>query len=84
MPERGANGYARVKFSNPMLRKDIALRVRSTVRGMQADANPSFTLRQFVEEAFAAYCQLLEDRYHDGKPWPEVEDPLTAGRPSGY
>ncbi|GAB1646754.1 hypothetical protein KRMM14A1259_71770 [Krasilnikovia sp. MM14-A1259] len=52
--------------------------------GMRADANPAFTLRQFVEESFAAYCQQMEDRYNGDTPWPEVEDPLTAGRSSGY
>ncbi|WP_412741115.1 hypothetical protein [Krasilnikovia sp. MM14-A1259] len=51
---------------------------------MRADANPAFTLRQFVEESFAAYCQQMEDRYNGDTPWPEVEDPLTAGRSSGY
>lgn len=71
----------RVRFSNPKIDGSLAGRVRDVVRGMREDVDPTYTLRQFVEEAFRQHCGLLEDRYHEGKPWPHADLPLDRGRP---
>jgi hypothetical protein len=70
------------KFSNPMIDARIADRVRNTVRGMRTRINPTYTQRQFVEEAFREWCRRLEEQYNGGRPWPHVDEPLDPGRPS--
>ncbi len=71
----------RRKFSNPVIDGSIADRVRNTVRGMRSTVNPTYTLRQFVEEAFRRWCDALEKQYNAGRPWPHVDEPLGPGRP---
>jgi len=77
----GGAARRRVKFSNPEVDAALAERVRDTVRGMQHEVNPHYTLRQFLEEAMRGHCQVLEHHYHQGQPWPHVDAPLERGRP---
>lgn len=62
---------SRKKPLQAMVPADHRDRVRNTVWEMQRK-DPSYTLTRFLIDATEAHCRALEDRYNEGRPWPQT------------
>ncbi|OYO21490.1 hypothetical protein CGZ93_10455 [Enemella dayhoffiae] len=63
------------------IRADLKVRVDAAVDALKHSRDPSFTLREAVDEALTHWVQSMENRYNEGQPWPPPAGGLDAGRP---